>query len=69
MLTKYYQKNKKRLRKESLERYQNLSVKEKNKERRKACERCQNFSEEEKEKSVNTSVNYTEIFQKNKNKS
>ena len=46
MINKYYQKHKKRLRKEAREGYQSLS--EEKKKRQKAPERCQNFTEEEK---------------------
>ena len=50
MVNKYYQMHKERLRKETRERYQNLSEEEKDKKQKKAWERYQHFTEEEKEK-------------------
>ena len=50
MINKYYQMNKKKLRKEARERYQNVSEEENEKRRKKAQDRYQNLSEEEKEK-------------------
>ena len=48
-VNKSYQTRKERLRKEALERYQNLSAEERDKRQKKAGERYQNFTEEEKE--------------------
>ena len=50
MVNKYYQKHKEKLRKETRERYQNLSEEEKEKRRKKARDTYQNLSEEEKRK-------------------
>ena len=49
---KYYQKTKKRLKKKSRKRYQNLSEEEKNKRREYGHERYKNLSEDEKQKLV-----------------
>ena len=49
---KYYQKNKERLRKKALGRYQNLSKEEKEKKRQYVHERYKNLSEDEKHKLV-----------------
>ena len=45
MVNKYYQRNRERLRKETCERYQNLSEEEKEKRRKKARDRYKNLSE------------------------
>ena len=50
MTNNYYQKHKKKLRKEALERYLNLFEEEKDKRREKARERYQNVTEEEKKR-------------------
>ena len=50
MVNKYYQKRKKRLRKEARERYQNLSEEKKDKRGKKTREKHQNFIDEEKNK-------------------
>ena len=46
MVNKYYQKQKKRLRKEACERYQSLSEEEKDKRKKKVKDRYQNLPEE-----------------------
>ena len=48
MTISYYQKHKEELRKESRERYQNLSKEEREKRQKKTRDRYQNLSEEEK---------------------
>ena len=50
MVNKYYQKHKEKLRKEALERYQNLSEEEKDKRRKKVQDRHQNLPEEQRQK-------------------
>ena len=50
MVNNYYQKHKERVRKEVIERYQDLSEEEKDQIGRKSWEKYQNFTEEEKEK-------------------
>ena len=50
MVKKYYQKHKRRLRKDARKRYQNFSEEEKDKRQKNARDRYQTFTEEEKEK-------------------
>ena len=50
MTNKYYWKNKEKLRKETREKYQNLSEEQKEKRRKKIRGRYQNLSEEQKHK-------------------
>ena len=49
---KYYQNNKDRLQKKSLERYRNLSKEEKEKKLKYGCERYKSLPEDEKQKLV-----------------
>ena len=68
MATIYYQK--KRLRKEARERYQNHSEEEKNKRQTKARDGYQNLSKKKKKKkSVSIIVSVIRIFLRNKNTS
>ena len=69
MPTRYYQKSKEKLQKETRERYQNLSKEKKSKKHQYARERYQNFSEEEINKNENIVASDIRISQKMKNKS
>ena len=58
MTKKCYQKNNEKCRKETREKYQNLSEEEKNKRRQKVKERYQNLHEKQKQKLLEYIKNY-----------